>query len=187
MFDFLPSVLRTPLAFVIVLGVLVFVHEMGHYLAARWRGVHVEAFSIGFGRPWASWTDRHGTVWRLAWIPLGGYVKLHGQERPEDVVRGTRAAWQAGRTFHGESGALARHRRRRRADRQFRAGRGAVHALFAAVGRPIAVPVVGDVLPGSAAAQAGLQANDRIVEIGDSPIKRFEDIQRIVGAPPAQR
>jgi regulator of sigma E protease len=183
-FDFLPSVLRTPLAFVIVLGVLVFVHEMGHYLAARWRGVHVEAFSIGFGRPWATWTDRHGTIWRLAWIPLGGYVKLHGQERPEDVSEETRAGWQAGRTFHEKSvlsraivvaaGPIA----------NFVLAAVLFTALYAVVGRPIAVPVVGDVLPGSAAAQAGLQANDRIVEIGDSPIKRFEDIQRIVSAAP---
>src|ERR1700709_853838 len=82
--SFLPDAIRTPVAFVVVLGVLVFIHEMGHYLAARWRGVHVEAFSIGFGAPIARWTDRVGTEWRLCWLPLGGYVKLHGQERPED-------------------------------------------------------------------------------------------------------
>ena len=77
-----PDFFRSVAAFIVVLGVLVFVHELGHYLAARWRGVHVEAFSIGFGRSIASWTDKVGTVWRLAWLPLGGYVKLHGQERP---------------------------------------------------------------------------------------------------------
>ena len=82
---------------------LVFIHEMGHYLAARWRGVHVEAFSIGFGKPFARWTDRVGTEWRLCWLPLGGYVKLHGQERPEDVSDEVRAGWQHGRTFHEKS------------------------------------------------------------------------------------
>ena len=75
------DVLRSALAFLVVLGVLVFVHELGHYLAARWRGVHVEVFSIGFGPAIATWRDRVGTVWKLAWLPLGGYVKLHGQER----------------------------------------------------------------------------------------------------------
>ena len=100
MFDFLPEFLRTPVAFGIVLGVLVFIHELGHYLAARWCGVHVETFSIGFGRALVSWTDRVGTVWKIAWIPLGGYVKLHGQERPEDVTDEDRALWQPGRTFH---------------------------------------------------------------------------------------
>ena len=58
----------------VVLGILVFIHELGHYLAARWCGVHVEAFSIGFGRPLARWTDRRGTMWKIGWLPLGGYV-----------------------------------------------------------------------------------------------------------------
>jgi len=103
MFDFLPVILRTPLAFGIVLGVLVFIHELGHYLAARWCGVHVETFSIGFGSAVVSWTDRLGTVWKIAWLPLGGYVKLHGLERPEDVSEEVKASWQPGRTFHGKS------------------------------------------------------------------------------------
>ena len=89
--------LRTAVAFVVVLGVLVFVHELGHYLAARWRGVHVETFSIGFGQALATWTDRVGTRWKLAWIPLGGYVKLHGQERPEDVPPRSGRSWIPGR------------------------------------------------------------------------------------------
>ena len=96
----LPDFTRSLAAFVVVLGVLVFVHELGHYLAARWRGVHVEAFSIGFGQSIARWTDRRGTVWKLAWIPLGGYVKLHGQEQPGDVDPAVRAAWRPGETFH---------------------------------------------------------------------------------------
>jgi regulator of sigma E protease len=86
LWNLLPSLPRTLIAFAVVLGVLVFVHEMGHYLAARWRGVHVDAFSIGFGRPLLRGTDKRGTEWRLGWIPLGGYVKLHGQETPEDAT-----------------------------------------------------------------------------------------------------
>jgi len=99
-FDFIPDVFRTGAAFVVVLGVLVFVHELGHYLAARYVGVHVETFSVGFGRALTSWRDRLGTEWRIAWLPLGGYVKLHGQERPQDVSPEVRASWIAGRTFH---------------------------------------------------------------------------------------
>ncbi len=187
MFDFLPSVLRTPLSFVIVLGVLVFVHEMGHYLAARWRGIHVEAFSIGFGRPWANWTDRRGTVWKLAWIPLGGYVKLHGQERPEDVSEEVRASWLPGRTFQGKSvlsraivvaaGPVA----------NFVLAAVLFTLLYAAIGLPIAVPVVGEVVPGSAAAQAGLQPNDRIVAIGSTKITTFAGIQQVVSAAPGRQ
>jgi regulator of sigma E protease len=178
--------LRSAAAFVVVLGVLVFVHELGHYLAARWRGVHVEAFSIGFGRPFASWTDRLGTQWRLAWLPLGGYVKLHGQERPEEVTEAQRRAWQQGRTFHGKSvlsraivvaaGPVA----------NFALAVVLFAGLFAAIGRPVIRPEVGQILPGSAAAQAGLQVGDRIARIDDTSITRFEDIQRIVTARPDQ-
>jgi len=142
----IPDVVRSVLAFLLVLGVLVFVHEMGHYLAARWRGVHVEAFSIGFGRPITSWTDRLGTVWKLSWIPLGGYVKLHGQERPEDVSADVRAGWQDGRTFHEKSvlsraivvaaGPIA----------NFLLAIIVFALLFGIVGRPESVPVIGDVL-----------------------------------------
>src|SRR5690349_2554322 len=82
----MPAFLQSALAFVVVLGVLVFVHEFGHYLAARLVRVHVEVFSIGFGPAIATWRDRVGTVWKLAWLPLGGYVKLHGHERPEVVA-----------------------------------------------------------------------------------------------------
>ena len=111
MLPHLVATLRTLIAFVVVLGVLVFVHELGHYLAARWRGVQVEVFSIGFGRAFASWTDRAGTVWKLAWLPLGGYVKLHGQERPEDVAaRGARAAGSTGQTFQDKPVGSRAHR-----------------------------------------------------------------------------
>src|SRR3979409_1596133 len=84
----MPAVFQSILAFLVVLGVLVFFHELGHYLAARLVGVHVEVFSIGFGPAIATWRDRVGTVWKLAWLPLGGYVKLHGHERPEVVGAG---------------------------------------------------------------------------------------------------
>ncbi len=194
MFEFLPAALRTPVSFIIVLGVLVFVHEMGHYLAARWRGVHVETFSIGFGRAWATWKDRQGTVWKLAWIPLGGYVKLHGQERLEEVAPEVRAQWIAGRTFQEKSvlsraiviaaGPVA----------NFLLAIVLFIGLFAVVGRPTLPPVVGEVMAESAAARAGLQAGDRITAIEDaSPgnraswtVARFEDIQRVVASHPGQ-
>ncbi|MFA5207052.1 MAG: RIP metalloprotease RseP [Lentisphaeria bacterium] len=70
----------TTLIFIIVLGILIFVHEFGHYFAARSVGIRVTAFSIGFGKELAGWRDRHGTRWQLGWIPLGGYVQMHGQE-----------------------------------------------------------------------------------------------------------
>ncbi len=176
----LPSLARSAIAPLVALGILVFIHELGHYLAARWCGVHVEAFSIGFGRAIASWTDRRGTAWKLAWIPLGGYVKLHGQERPEDVTDEARALWQPGRTFHEKSvgkraivvaaGPVA----------NFLLAGVLFAILFAIAGRPIDRPVVGDVSPKSAAAAAGILKGDRIDRIDGAPIARFADLQAIV-------
>ena len=180
----IPELIRTAAAFIVVLGVLVFVHELGHYLAARWCGVHVEVFSIGFGQAITSWVDRRGTRWKLAWLPLGGYVKLHGQERPQDVSAAVRASWIAGRTFHEKSvlrraivvaaGPIA----------NFVLAMVLFAALFATMGRPVTLPVVGDVLAGSAADHAGLLADDRITTIDGQPMKEFEDIQRIITANP---
>jgi regulator of sigma E protease len=158
----------------------VFVHEFGHYLAARWCGVHVEVFSIGFGRAITGWVDRRGTVWKLAWLPLGGYVKLHGQERPQDVSAEVRASWIPGKTFH-EKSVLSRAI-------VVAAGPAAnfilamvlFAGLFMAVGRPVTLPVVGEVMPDSAAAHAGLMVDDRIESIDGQPIKTFEDIQAVI-------
>jgi regulator of sigma E protease len=181
-----PDLARTIAAFAVVLGVLVFFHELGHYLAARWRGVYVEAFSVGFGRSIASWYDRHGTQWRISWLPLGGYVKMHGQERPEEVPEEVRASWKPGQTFHEKSvlsraiivaaGPLA----------NFLLAMILFAGLFMAVGRPVTSPVVSEVLPDGAAARAGLHTNDRIEAIGSEPIHSFEDIQRIITAHPVE-
>jgi regulator of sigma E protease len=181
-----PDIVRSGAAFVVVLGVLVFVHEFGHYLAARWRGVHVEVFSIGFGKAITSWVDRKGTVWKVAWLPLGGFVKLHGQERPQDVSPEVRAGWRVGQTFH-EKPVLSRAI-------VVAAGPAAnfvlamvlFTALFLAFGRPVTVPVVGQVMPDSAAAHAGLQPNDRIETISGKPIKTFEDIQALIVSHPLE-
>jgi regulator of sigma E protease len=184
---FIPDFVRSAAAFVVVLGVLVFVHELGHYLAARWRGVRVEAFSIGFGQALASWTDSHGTVWKLAWLPLGGYVKLHGQERPQDVAEDVRARWIPGETFHDKSvlsraivvaaGPIA----------NFVLAMVLFAGLFIALGTPITLPVVGAVLPDSAASRAGLMVNDRIVSISGQPIHTFEDLQHAITVHPAEK
>jgi regulator of sigma E protease len=184
--SFIPDFIRSAAAFVVVLGVLVFVHELGHYLAARWRGVRVETFSIGFGQAITSWTDRSGTVWKLAWLPLGGYVKLHGQERPQDVADDVRAKWIPGQTFHDKpvlsraivvaAGPVA----------NFVLAMALFAALFIAIGEPVALPVVGGVLPESAASRAGLMINDHIVSIAGAPIGTFEDLQHTITAHPGE-
>jgi regulator of sigma E protease len=183
----IPEFIRSAAAFVVVLGVLVFVHELGHYLAARWRGVKVEAFSIGFGQAITSWTDSRGTVWKLAWLPLGGYVKLHGQERPQDVPEEVRANWIPGQTFHDKpvlsraivvaAGPIA----------NFVLAMVLFAGLFVALGTPVALPVVGGVVPDSAASRAGLIVNDRVVAISGEAISTFEDLQHAIAAHPGQK
>ena len=184
------DLLRNGSAFVVVLGILVFVHELGHYLAARWRGVHVEAFSIGFGPALFSWRDKLGTVWKLSLLPLGGYVKLHGQERPEDVSKDVSDAWLPGRTFHAKSvgsraivvaaGPIA----------NFLLAGFLFAGLFLAIGRPVTTgvnePTFGHVEPGSAADNAGLKVGDKVLTIDGQPIEKFEDIRKIVSVNPGK-
>ena len=184
MFHAIPDLIRTLVSFGVVLGVLVSIHEFGHYLAARLCGVHVEVFSIGFGQALTSWVDRHGTRWKLAWLPLGGYVKLHGQERPEDVSDAVRASWIPGRTFHEKSvaqravvvvaGPLA----------NFFLAMVLFSGLFAVLGKPVMLPVVGAVVHDSAADHARLVVGDRIVSIDGQPVHDFEDVQRMVSDRP---
>ena len=85
-----PGFLFTILAFLVVLGPLVFVHEYGHYIVGRWCGVKADTFSIGFGRKILGWTDKRGTEWKIGWLPLGGYVQFAGDR---DAVSQPDANW----------------------------------------------------------------------------------------------
>jgi regulator of sigma E protease len=83
--EVLPTYILKPLAFLFVLTVVIFVHELGHFLVARWCKVRVKTFSLGFGKEIFGFEDRYGTRWRLAWIPLGGYVKFVDDENGASV------------------------------------------------------------------------------------------------------
>lgn len=168
--------------FLIVLTVLIYVHEWGHYWVAKRNGVRVEVFSIGFGPEIFGWTNAAGTRWKISAIPLGGYVKMFG-ENIEDEETGEPAEMTEAEkavSFHHKS-------LRQRAAIVF-AGP-AVNFLFAIAtfaalamfqGSATPLAVVGEVLPQSAAAAAGFAKNDRIVAIDEKDVATFEDLRRIV-------
>ncbi len=171
------------LPFLAILTILVFVHEMGHFLVARRNGVRVEVFSIGFGPELFGWTDRAKTRWKFSLIPLGGYVRMFGDANAASQPSGDQAELTAEErevSFHCKrlgqkawivaAGPLA----------NFLFAIVLLAGLFATVGQPFTPPVVGDVVPDSAAAKAGIMPGDRFVELDGSSIERFEDVQQII-------
>src|SRR5688500_14862848 len=175
------------LAFVALLGPLVFIHEMGHYLVARWFGVGAEVFSIGFGPEIGGWTDKRGTRWKVAAVPLGGYVRFVGDEHaasapadpetvpPKDRDRSfhLKPVWQ--RFLIVLAGPMA----------NFLLAILIFAAFFAAFGVPRTPNVVGQVQPGSVAEAAGIQPGDRIEAVAGQQIESFEDLRRVVALRPA--
>ena len=178
-----PGVLLTVVAFILVIGPLVFVHEMGHYLAGRWFGIKAEAFSIGFGREIAGWTDKRGTRWKIGWLPLGGYVKFAGDMNPASQPD---AAWLA-MPAEQRAGTFQAKPVWQRAI--VVAAGPAVNFLLAililggfalAYGEARTPPTVGVVEPGSSAAAAGLRTGDRVVSLGGREVGTFEDMVSFV-------
>lgn len=172
--------------FLFVLAIVIFVHEMGHFLVGRWCGVGVQTFSIGFGPEVFGWTDKHGTRWKLSAVPLGGYVKFAG-----DAGVSSNADHEAMAHMSEAEKAVSFHHKSvgKRAAIVF-AGPAAnfilAVALFAGLlyvnGREVIIPQVDAVVAGSPAERAGIQAGDVIVEIGGRRIVGFNDLQRIVSS-----
>ncbi|KQN93419.1 RIP metalloprotease RseP [Sphingomonas sp. Leaf231] len=178
-----PGVLLTILAFVLVIGPLVFIHEMGHYLAGRWFGVKAEAFSIGFGREVAGWTDRRGTRWRVAVLPLGGYVKFAGDMNPASQPT---ADWLALPAAERQQTFQAKPVWQRAIIVAAGPFVNFVLAILILAGFAVAYgdartpSLVGQAIPGTAAAAAGLRTGDRVTALGGREVETFEDMVRFV-------
>jgi len=175
-----PGILVTIFAFMLVLGPLVFLHELGHYLAGRWFGVKAEEFSIGFGREVAGFTDRRGTRWKFGWLPLGGYVRFAGDMNPASQPSPewlSLPAQQRAQTFQAKplwqraiivaAGPIM----------NFLVAIAILGAFAVAFGQNVTPPVVGRIDPAGAAAHAGLQAGDRIATLDGRRIDDFRDLQ----------
>lgn len=180
--DWFVNIVYYIVPFVVLLGILVFVHEFGHYIVAKLSGVQVEAFSIGFGKQLWGFTDKSGTRWKISAIPLGGYCQFLGDGDETSSTSDTKELTeeQKKRAFAFQS--------------PFKkllislAGPGANYlfavlifaSIFYFVGKVDFPPVVGSVIPGGAAEQAGIQVKDRILTINGVKIENFDDIRREV-------
>jgi regulator of sigma E protease len=171
--------------FLLVLTLVVFIHELGHFLVARWCGVAVKAFSIGFGPEIYGFYDKHGTRWRFAWIPLGGYVKFID----DDNLASARASAEKPMSAEERSGAFHSKSVGVRAAvvvagpvANFLLAIVLYAGLNAVVGVRVLPAFVDAVVANSPAARAGFMPGDKIVAIGNDKIERFDDLQRIVGS-----
>lgn len=190
MFDFVYWLLSYVVPFLAVLTVIVFVHEMGHYLVARWNGVAIQAFSIGFGRELIGWNDRHGTRWKISAIPLGGYVRFAGDmnasSMPDPAAPELRDPALAPRLFVNKSvwqriaivaaGPLA----------NVLLTFFILYALLLGYGRETVPAVIGEVVTGSVAEAAGFEPGDKILSVDGYVVRGFEDFQRYVATSPAR-
>jgi regulator of sigma E protease len=170
--------------FLFVLTIVVFFHELGHFLVARWCGVRVLVFSIGFGPELVGFNDRHGTRWKLAAIPLGGYVKFYGDENaasvPDQATLAAMGATERRQSFFGQpvgsraaivaAGPIA----------NFILAIVIFAGIFMFYGKQSTAARVDSIQADSAAAAAGFVQGDVVVAIDGRPIASFNDMQRIV-------
>lgn len=198
--DMLHQLLTTPVTFfkdyggpfILVLSILVFVHELGHYTIARWCGVKIETFSIGFGRELFGRTDRHGTRWKFSLIPLGGYVQMFGDVDPasarqSDEVIATDTTPARPMTAEERKVAFFSQSVGRRAAIvvagpaiNFIFAIAILTGLYAIEGKPYTPPVAASIIEGSAAEKAGIQPDDRILSINGEAIESFQDLTKYV-------
>jgi regulator of sigma E protease len=171
-------------AFLFVITLVVFIHELGHFLVARACGVKVETFSICFGREIVGWTDRYGTRWKIGWLPLGGYVKFLGDANAASMPN---EAETAGLSPEQRKHAFPLKPLYQRAmivaagpAANFVLAISIFFLMFMVYGKQIVTPRIDNVTPNSAAAEAGLKRGDIIRQVNGDAIVSFADLQRIV-------
>jgi regulator of sigma E protease len=177
-------------SFILVLSILVFIHELGHYLMARWCGVKVEVFSIGFGKELFGFNDRKGTRWKVSLVPLGGYVKLFGDTDPASVKHKeitedeTTGAVRPLSAEERNVAFFAKPVGKRAAIVIAGPGINYIFAIvvfaimFTFTGRPVTPPTAAAVIVGSSAEKAGFHPHDLVVSINGKKIGDFEEIRR---------
>ncbi len=175
---------HTIAAFIIVLSIIVFIHEYGHYIVAKLCGVRITAFSIGFGKELFGWNDKSGTRWKVSLLPLGGYVKMHGDSSAastaDNELLENMSEQEKATTFHFKP--LYKKMM------IVAAGPVANFLLTIAIfiyfimsnGLPSIDPVIGKLMPDSPALSSGLQVGDRITMIDNNKVSSFNDISYLL-------
>lgn len=178
------DILHTLWSFFVVLSVIVFIHEFGHYIIAKLCGVKIEAFSIGFGKEICGYTDKSGTRWKLALLPLGGYVKMYG----DSSAASTADAEAMEKMTDAEKALTFHHKPLHKKAAIVAAGPIANFILticiftyfILTVGLPSIDPIVGELMKDSPAAKSGLKVGDRITQINEDDVKSFNDIPYLI-------
>jgi regulator of sigma E protease len=188
MLDAIQSLIAwTPLglpAFLFVITLVVFFHELGHFLVARYYGVKVDVFSVGFGKEIFGWTDRLGTRWKLSWLPIGGYVKFAGDANAASVPDAEAAAKMSDEERRGALLFKPLHQR------ALVAASGPLANFLLAIviltglslyaGHTVIAPVIGQVTKGSPAEAAGIKPGDRVTSIDGTKITDFQQLPQII-------
>ncbi|ARN84205.1 RIP metalloprotease RseP [Candidatus Nucleicultrix amoebiphila] len=184
--DILQTLYVNLIPFILILSLLVFVHELGHYLVAKWNGVKVEVFSIGFGREILGWTDRSGTRWKISWLPLGGYVRMFSdlnaasqpdtktikemsdEEKKMSLFHKT--VWQ--RIAVSAAGPLANY--------LFAILIFGIIYIVSGQRMPSTEAKIGFIMPSSPAAEAGLKVGDKVLSVNDKNVTTFSELHDII-------
>lgn len=185
-----PGILLTVLSFLLVIGPLIFVHELGHYFAGRLCGVKADAFSIGFGREIIGYTDSRGTRWKLGWLPMGGYVKFAGDMNPASQPTAewlalpeeersktfqAKAVWQ--RFFIVFAGPLT----------NFLVAIGIFMAFIGIYGQPTTPATLSAIVENSPASRAGLMPGDKVVAVEGREVRTFDEMAEMIRFRPEQK
>ncbi len=186
-FESFLSLINSVLPFLVILTILVFVHELGHYLVALFNGVKVDVFSIGFGKEIIGFNDKSGTRWKFSLIPLGGYVKMHGDEDASSSKKSKNTKINKDISFH--------HKTVFQRSAILFAGP-AANFLFSLIllifincyyGLTVTKPIISELIPEKPAIEAGLMEGDLVLKVNNNQVKSFQEIQKYLVGVDGQR
>jgi len=175
--SYFPTFIQYFLAFAFLITVVVFIHELGHYSIGKWCGIGVETFSIGMGKQIWGKHDKSGTLWRIAILPIGGYVKFYGDENPAGKQSNSSNYKDSDQNFHTKS--VWKKIATTAAGPLFNFILAIVifSAIFLFRGESLVQPFIGDVVKGSPAYNSGLKTGDEILSVNGDDISSFNDLR----------